>query len=236
MSASPTPQAKLSIELGSPKVRVLIADESRIGCQLLEHALSRSRFRFEVTASVVNRSELLTSLKTKHVDVALINQVLEDGPFSGFQLLSELLGSFPSTRAVILLKAGTYDVVVDAFRAGARGVFLRTESFDALCKCIQSVYRGQIWANTDQIDCLLKALIQANPFRVTDFVGRPLLSKRENEVSELITEGFSNGEIAAKLGLSEHTVSNYLYRIYNKLGVASRVELVLYVLRQRQKS
>jgi DNA-binding NarL/FixJ family response regulator len=234
MTASPTPLAKLSSE-STVKVKVLIADESRIGCQVLEHALSRSRFRFEVTASVVNRSELLASLKTKQVDVALINQVLEDGPFSGFELLNELFRSFPLTRTVILLKITSYDLVVDAFRAGARGIFLRTESFDALCKCIRSVHEGQIWANTDQLHCLLQALVHANPFRVTDFTGRPLLTKREDELSNLVAEGLSNGEIAVKLGLSEHTVSNYLYRIYDRLGVSSRVELVLYVLRQRQR-
>src|ERR1700677_2828065 len=147
MNLSPTPQANLS-ELGSPKVRVLVACESRIGCQLLEHALSRSRFRFEIGASAVNRSELIRCLKTKRIDVALINQGLVDGPFSGFQLLSELHGSFPLTRTVILLKTATGDLVVAPFWAGGRGIFSRTESFGALCKCIRSVHEGQIWANT----------------------------------------------------------------------------------------
>ena len=62
-----------------------------------------------------------------------------------------------------------------------------------------------------------------------------MLAKRENEVANLVSEGLTNREIAQKLGLSEHTVSNYLFRIYEKLGISSRVELVLYVLRQRRQ-
>jgi two-component system, NarL family, nitrate/nitrite response regulator NarL len=222
-------------EVSSPKVGVLIADDSRMGCQLLEHALSRSRFRFDVVASAVSSVEVISVLKSKPVDVALINQGLQDGPLVGFQLLAEMRASYPQTRVVVLLKTATCDLVVDAFRGGAKGVFCRTESFEALCKCIQSVHRGQVWANTDQLHYLLDAFVNTNPLRAVDYSGRALLTKREDEVASLLAEGLTNREVSVKLGLSEHTVSNYLFRIYNKLGVSSRVELVLYLLRQRQK-
>jgi two-component system, NarL family, nitrate/nitrite response regulator NarL len=223
-------------EVSSPKVGVLIADDSRMGCQLLEHALSRSRFRFDVVASAVSSVEVISVLKSKPVDVALINQGLQDGPLVGFQLLTEMRASFPHTRVVVLLKTATCELVVDAFRGGAKGVFCRTESFEALCKCIQSVHRGQVWANTDQLHYLLDAFVNTHPLRAVDYSGRALLTKREDEVASLLAEGLTNKEVSVKLGLSEHTVSNYLFRIYNKLGVSSRVELVLYLLRQRQKS
>lgn len=236
MAASSTQLDGLTCESRSAKVSVLIADDSRMSCQLLENALSRTRFRFEIAACAVSRSEILSSLKTNRVDVALISQNLQDGPLSGAQFLSEIRESSPDTRIVILLKTATCDLVVDAFRGGARGVFCRTESFETLCKCIQSVHRGQIWANNDQLHFLLEAFVQASPLRPVDYAGRPLLTKRENDVASLLAEGLSNKEVSVKLGLSEHTVSNYLFRIYNKLGVSSRVELVLYLLRQRQKS
>lgn len=236
MAASSTQLDGLTYEPRTSRVSVLIADDSRMSCQLLQNALSRTRFRFEIAACAVSRSEILSSLKNSRVDVALINQNLEDGPLSGAQFLSEMRESSPDTRIVILLKTATCDLVVDAFRGGARGVFCRTESFETLCKCIQSVHRGQIWANSDQLHFLLEAFVQASPLRAVDYAGRPLLTKRENDVASLLAEGLSNKEVSAKLGLSEHTVSNYLFRIYNKLGVSSRVELVLYLLRQRQKS
>jgi DNA-binding CsgD family transcriptional regulator len=56
----------------------------------------------------------------------------------------------------------------------------------------------------------------------------------EDEVVKLVADGLSNRNVAQKLGLTEHTVSNYLFRIYEKLGISSRVELVLYALKQKQ--
>lgn len=216
-------------------VSLLIADETRMGCELLNHALSQSRFGFRVVASAITTSEILASLAARPVDVALINQCLHEGSLIGFDLLRTLHQSYPQTRIVMLLKAAGCDFVVDAFRAGARGIFYRTQSFEALCKCIDSVYRGQVWANSGQLNCLLEALIKTSPPRVVDYSGRPLLTKREDELASAVAEGLSNKDIADKLRLSEHTVSNYLFRIYEKLGLSSRVELALYILRNRQQ-
>lgn len=222
--------------MSTSKINVLIGDDSRMGCQLLEHALSRWRFRFQVVAAAVSRLEILSSLRCNDVDVALINQSLQDGPFGGFELLPQVRAESPRTRAVVLLKTAHCDLVVDAFRRGAKGVFCRTESFTALCKCIQSVHEGQVWANTDQLHYLLSAFARSAPVRAVDYAGRTLLTRREDQVAALLAEGLSNREVGLKLKLSEHTVSNYLFRIYNKLGVSTRVELVLYLLRQRQQS
>ena len=76
----------------------------------------------------------------------------------------------------------------------------------------------------------------APPARVLNAHGLNLLAKREGQVVSLVADGLTNRDIAAQLGLSEHTVSNYLFRIYNKLGVFNRVELVLYVMKQREQS
>jgi len=65
--------------------------------------------------------------------------------------------------------------------------------------------------------------------------GQTLLTKREDDVVNLVVDGLSNRETVQKLGLTEHTVSNYLFRIYEKLGISTRVELVLYALRQKQQ-
>ena len=218
----------------SQRIRVLIGDETPMGGQLLKTALARSHFRFVVVGCASSRAEFIGLLDAHHPDVALVSQSLGDGSFVGFDILNDLRLSFPGVRVIILLNSASRDLVIDAFRAGAEGVFCRTESFRALCKCIQAVHSGQIWANSDQLHFILEALISATPLRVVDSRGRYLLAPRENEVASLVAEGLTNREIAQKLDIGEHTVSNYLFRIYEKLGISSRVELALYVVRQRQ--
>ena len=220
-------------EVKNGRIAVLVADESRMGCQLLESALKRSRYRLDVVACAVTQAEILESLDTQPVDVALINEHLQDGRFRGFQVLQELRASHRKVRAILLFVSLHNDLVVEAFYAGARAVFCRTEPVESLRKCIQAVYSGQLWASSNALQLILGSLVNAPPLRVVSARGRILLAKREDQVVNLVVEGLTNREISTKLGLSEHTVCNYLFRVYNKLGISRRVELVLYVMRQR---
>jgi len=218
----------------SQAIHILIADESRLNCQLLATVLSRSPFSFDVVASATDRKEIMRKMSALSVDVALVNESLNDGSFDGFQVLGDLRSHFPNTRVIAILKSTPPGRVVDVFRAGAKGIFCRAEPMDALFKCIQAVHCGQIWINNEQLHLVVDALAQAVPLRLTDAKGRYLLARREAEVANLIAEGLNNREVAQQLGLSEHTVSNYLFRMYEKLGISSRVELVLYILRNNR--
>jgi len=126
--------------------------------------------------------------------------------------------------------------VVDAFRLGARGVVFRDEPLETLGKCIHAVHHGQVWVNSENMRSLLEALGEALPVRPSD--GRKIesLSKRESQVAQMVAEGFTNKDISLELKLSEHTVRNYVFNIFEKVGVSTRVELVLYCLQDRQKA
>ena len=219
----------------SQRISILLADETRMDCQLLKNVLTRSSSRLKVVECATSRAEIVRALSSRQVDVALVSEGLEDGPTVGFQILSELSASFPRTRLILLLKSASEDLVVDAFRAGAKGVFCKSEPIQALRKSIQAVHRGQIWANSQQLHLILEALVSAAPLRGKQVQKGSLLAKREEEAAHLVAEGLTNRDIGERLGLSEHTVSNYLFRIYEKLGISSRVELVLYMLKQHEK-
>jgi DNA-binding NarL/FixJ family response regulator len=214
-------------------MRVLIADETTMGCQLLKTALARSRFRFDVVTYATSCSEIAECMRAGPVDVAVVSQNLQGGPFAGFQALNELQTSFPSVRAIILLNSSERDLVIDAFRAGAEGVVCRTEPIAVLCKCIRMVHKGQIWANSHQLHLILDTLMSSKPLRVISSRGRRVLAQREHEVAHLVAEGLTNREIAQKLGVAENIVRNHLFRIYDKLNISSRVELGLYLTRQK---
>jgi two-component system, NarL family, nitrate/nitrite response regulator NarL len=213
---------------------LLIADDSPMDCHLLKSALTRSRSPFKVVACAVSQAEIMHHMNSHFVDIMLISESLRDEPLTGFGVVSELHKNFPKTRAIVLLRSTSEDLIIDAFRAGAKGVVSRAEPLQALCKCINVVHQGQIWANSSQLGSVLEAFVSAAPLRLVNSQGRIILTKRETEVVKLVVDGHKNRDVAEKLGLTEHTVSNYLFRIYEKLGISSRVELVLYWLNRAQ--
>jgi DNA-binding NarL/FixJ family response regulator len=208
-------------------IRVLAADATRMNSQLLASALERDN-RFQVLDPVSDARGIIAAVAKEKPAVVVISADLDDEKGKGFEIARELRTLHADARVVMLLDASERNQVVEAFRAGARGVFCRSESLLSLARCIQCVSDGQIWANSKELRYLLEALGEALPLRVVDTRGAALLSRREVEVVRCVAEGLSNREIAQRLGLTEHTVKNYLFRIFDKLGVSKRVEVVLY--------
>ncbi len=208
-------------------IRVLAADATRMNSQLLAAALERDK-RFQVLDPVSDARGIIAAVAKEKPAVVVISAELDDEKGKGFEIARELRSMHADARVVMLLDASERNQVVEAFRAGARGVFCRSESLLSLARCIQCVSDGQIWANSRELRYLLEALGEALPLRVVDTRGAALLSRREVEVVRCVAEGLSNREIAQRLGLTEHTVKNYLFRIFDKLGVSKRVEVVLY--------
>ena len=219
----------LSASQAQGVVSVLVADQSRMVGQLLASSLSR-KSRFKIVGTAVDSEQALQILGCEQAQVAVIAVNLKSGPLSGFSLLRQLRTVCPDTRTIVLLDSPDDDLVVNAFRSGARGVFCRSGSVKMLCKCIYAVQQGQIWANTNQLQVVLGALEAQAPSRAAN--GSPKednrLSKREKEVLACVAEGLKNREIAKQLRLSEHTVKNYLFRLCDKVGSSGRVELMLY--------
>jgi DNA-binding NarL/FixJ family response regulator len=92
------------------------------------------------------------------------------------------------------------------------------------------VAAGQIWANAKQLNYVMDALSEVPSLRVLNSRGSRLLTPREEQVVALVAEGLGNRQIASELSLSPHTIKKYLFRIFEKLGVSTRVELVLYAV------
>ena len=217
-------------------IRVLVADESRISCQSLKGSLERFSRKLRIAGCAANRTELANSLSTGMIDVTLVNDDFREGYENERNVLRSIHREFPQTKLVALLKRSDAASVVAAFRGGVRGVFHRSETVEALSKCIRAVYEGQVWANSQDLLYVIEALDLQPPAGVLDPPEIALLTKRENDAARLVAEGHTNRAIAEKLGLTEHAVSNYLFRIYNKLGISSRVELVLYSFSQTRES
>jgi DNA-binding NarL/FixJ family response regulator len=207
-------------------VQVLIADSGPIQSQLLTRAL-KGRRDFQVSAVALETSALEDYLQSNHADVVLI----AGNHLPDLSLLRWLRVSYPKIAPVLLAENDDRELVVSALRAGAKGIFLFAETpFSMLCKCIQCVSRGEIWINNQQMNYVLDALSEVPTLRVVNSKGRLLLTPREEQVVALVADGLTNRGVAGELGLSEHTIKKYLLRIFDKVGISSRVELVLYAM------
>jgi DNA-binding NarL/FixJ family response regulator len=208
----------------SSLISILVADSNHMHCQLLAGALRR-RAEFQVKSCDLNINAILLAIAGGPTHVALIKSDGDWAVLRGFHLAQ------PQIAKVLLVEELDRDEVVNAFRFGAKGIVqFADSSFRLLCKCIQRVHQGQIWISQEELAYLIESLAVAPGMRVVNSRGVQLLTPREEQVVALVADGLSNRYIARELGLSEHTVKKYLFRIFDKLGVSTRVELVLYAM------
>ena len=210
-------------------IHVLVADNSRIHCDLQAQALKRDH-RLQIIGSASSSRELLEIATYKLPDTVIISANLDDDPMGGMATLREFHEAHPQIPAVIMLDRPKREIVLDAFRAGALGIFSKDESLEMLCKCVRVVHDGQVWASSRQIKFALEALSSAPTIRAINAGGLNLLSPRELQVVHYLAEGLTNNEIGVRLGLSRQTIKNYLLKVFDKLGVSNRVELLFLTL------
>ena len=212
-------------------IRVLIADADSMSAHLIADELTRGRHDISVIAVSNTSEETIYELERKQPDIAVINAHLDDGPLTGYQVLQQLQALGLKTTTIMMIPDSERDLVIDAFRGGAKGVFCRLQPVKMLSKCIRTVHNGQIWADSQNLRFVLEFLARLKPLRMLKTGGgMGHLTPREAEVVQLLVEGMSTKEISLKLQVTEHTIRNYLSNIYDKLGVSSRVELALYAV------
>jgi two-component system, NarL family, nitrate/nitrite response regulator NarL len=219
----------------SKKIRVLVADSSRIHTQLLANVLQRDQ-DLVIANWDSNPANLIPAVVAQKVDVLAIGDGLGGRAGAGLKIVRDLHSLQAKTKILVLLDSHESQLVTEAFRAGARGVFNRECSVEMFSKCIHSVDRGEIWADSRGVSLAIDALAASPVIRTADAAGLKLLSKREFEVVECVVQGMTNREIAERLRLSQHTVKNYLFRVFDKLGVSSRVELLFMTLGRNRDS
>ena len=216
---------------GDAPIRVLVSDNTPIHTQLMGEALRRDR-RLEVFTTGPRGRDVVDAAVKGQIHIGIVSCSLEEEPLRGLEIVRELRANLPAARAVVLMDSTKREMVVEAFRAGARGIFSRNESLETLGKCVRRVHAGQIWASSEQMGFAIDALAASPNVRAVSADGMDLLSKRELDVVRCLADGLSNREIAERLGLSQHTIKNYLFRVFDKLGVSSRMELLFLALKQ----
>ena len=220
---------------GPSASRVLFVNIPAITAELLGAALTEQG-AVDYEGAAHHPAAVSAHLKSHTPEIAVVGSQPGREQPTGLAFIEQIRMLSPQTRPIVLGHYLSGHDEVALLYAGARGLLNESETtVSILAKCIRAVAAGQVWANSRQLDQLLASLSMPRTLRVRNVMGNVILSRREEEVLQLLSEGMSNRDLAATLKLSEHTVKNHLFHIFDKLGVSSRMEAVIYAMSQRAK-
>lgn len=157
--------------------------------------------------------------------------ILEGNMIAGAVIaISKLVRCAPQTKIIIQLDDMNESNTVELYRRGVSGIIPRSISPELLLKCVRKTAAGETWIDSQSVNRLIEAY-RLHTAALDSPQIPPDLSCKEAAIIRCITQGKRNKEIAYQLGTTEQVIKNYLRKVYDKLGVADRVELALYSLR-----
>src|SRR5579871_1074314 len=206
-------------------VRVIVADT-----QAIFRAGLRKIFALEDDIRVVGQAETLAqtqSAVTKFsADILIFESALAPNPV---EAVSELMRQNAKLRVVVVTPGADEELTLELFRRGAHGIVSREVEPELMVDCLRKVVAGETWLDQQAIHWVMEAYRNQNS-RSSGARPKVQLTPKETLIVSCVTQGMKNKEIALRVGTTEQVVKNYLRKVYDKLGVADRLELALYCL------
>src|SRR5450631_4103006 len=206
-------------------VRVIVADT-----QAIFRAGLRKVFALEDDIRVVGQAETLaqaqSAAKKFSSDVMIFEAALAPNPVES---VADLLRQNPQMRIVVVTPASNEEMTLELFRRGAHGIVSREVEPELLVDCLRKVAGGETWLDPQGTRWVMDAYRNQNN-RPAGTRPKVQLTPKETLIVSCVTQGMKNKEIALRVGTTEQVVKNYLRKVYDKLGVADRLELALYCL------
>ncbi len=217
---------------GNDPIRVLVVDDHALFRRGLEMVLAQESDievigeAGDAVAAVDRASELLP-------DVVLLDVRMPKG--SGIEACVAIKEVAPSARIIMLTISDEEADLYEAIKAGATGYLLKEISIDEVASAVRAVYDGQSLISPAMASKLLTefALMAKRSNERSQQVPTPRLTERELEVLKLVARGLNNRDIAKELFISENTVKNHIRNILEKLQLHSRMEAVVYAVREK---
>lgn len=206
-------------------IRVIVADT-----QAIFRAGLRKIFALEDDIRVVGQAETLPqtqSAVTKFsADVLILESAMAPNPV---EAVTELLRQAPHLKIVVVTPGSDEQLTLDLFRRGAHGILSREVEPELLVDCLRKVAAGEPWLESQAVQWVMEAY-RGHSLRPSGARPKVQLTPKESLIVSCVTQGMKNKEIAVRVGTTEQVVKNYLRKVYDKLGVADRLELALYCL------
>jgi DNA-binding NarL/FixJ family response regulator len=212
-------------------IRVLIADDQALFRRGLYVVLG-TEDNIEVVAEAENGEEAIAKATDLAPDVVLMDVRMPR--INGIEAARRIRHLSPSTRILMLTVSDEEDDLYEAIKAGANGYLLKEISVEEVAEAIRAVVQGQSLISPSMASKLLNEFNSlAKKAEERQQFPAPTLTSRELEVLKLVAKGMSNREIADGLFISENTVKNHVRNILEKLHLHSRMEAVIYAVRER---
>jgi DNA-binding NarL/FixJ family response regulator len=209
-------------------VRVIVADT-----QAIFRAGLRKIFALEDDIRVVGQAETLAQTQSAmakfSADVLIFEAALTPNPV---EAVADLLRQNPQLRVVVVTPGSDEGLTLELFRRGAHGIVPREVEPEILVDCLRKVAAGETWLDTQGVHWVMEAY-RNQTTRPAGARPKVQLTPKESLIVSCVTQGMKNKEIALRVGTTEQVVKNYLRKVYDKLGVADRLELALYCLNHR---
>src|ERR1700726_2069116 len=206
-------------------IRIILADSQaiyRVGMKKV-FALEDD---IRVVAQVETLPNLYAALQRYPTDVVVLEGQLIAGTIDA---IPELVRQAPEAKLIVQVSEADEANTVELYRRGVRGVVPRSISPDLLVKCVRKIAEGETWIDNQSISWVIEAY-RSQASSLTNPRVQPKLSKKELAIIGCITRGMRNKEIAYQIGTTEQVIKNYLRKVYDKLGMADRLERALYCL------
>jgi DNA-binding NarL/FixJ family response regulator len=206
-------------------IRVIVADT-----QAIFRAGLRKIFALEDDVRVVGQAETLSqtfsAAKKFSADVMLFESALAPNPV---EAATDLLRQNPGLRLVVVTMAPEEELTLELFRRGVHAIVSREVEPELLVDCLRKVSKGEPWLDGQGMQWVMQAY-RTQGTRPGSSRPKVQLTPKETLIVSCVTQGMKNKEIAVRVGTTEQVVKNYLRKVYDKLGVADRLELALFCL------
>jgi len=204
------------------RISLVLADGHPLVLQGMLH-LFGSEPDFDVLACCGSEQETRRAVDRYQPDVVVVDLRLPER--GGLAMLGDLLVEHPSTRTVLLTNGATVEEMAQALGLGVHGVVTVALASQLLVKCIRHVHEGARWLEHASVSVVLTHMARRDSSLKQL---RNALTRRELQILELVARGLRNKEITAQLNITEGTVKIHLHNICTKLGLKSRLDLVLH--------
>jgi len=209
-------------------LRIVVVDDHAVVRRGVR-ALLESRTDWEVVAEATTGREALEAVKRHRPEIVVMDISLPD--LNGLEATRQIVQESPQTEVLVLTMHHSEELAREVLKAGARGYVLKSDADESLITAVDALRQHKPFLTSGVTEFMLDGFLR--DVSVPDLPTRDSVTPREREIIQLLTEGQSNKEAAARLGISVKTIEAHRANIMRKLRLRSVTDLVRYAIRNK---